>query len=378
MLRWNGRPDGTPRGRNRQGGGGRRGGSPVVRGGPAPAPHDWARSGVGRTRECPRLPPRSTALWIDCDTGIDDALALLLAAGDPAAELVGVSTVAGNCPLPQATENSLRVLELAGARRVPVSVGAAGPIAGTGADARHVHGEDGLGGCAGALPPARARPQAEHAAQALGRALRARPGQITLVATGPLTNLALALALDGGIARCARHVVVMGGAVVAPGNVGPTVEFNIAADPEAARAAFAAPWPLTLVGLDVTMEVRMGPAEAEALRAGAGPVAAFCAQALGAYMQAYERLGFRREAPMHDPLAVAVACDPALVSAVQLPIDVETRGELTRGMTVADLRVLARPTLLAGRRTVQVCRDVDAPAAIRRMMRAWGAASPGR
>ncbi len=323
------------------------------------------------------MPQRSTPLWIDCDTGIDDALALLLALGDPAANLIGVSTVAGNCPLPQATENTLRVLELAGARRIPLSAGAAGPLAGPTADARQIHGVDGLGGCAEMLPPARRRPQAEPAAQILVRTLRACPGHITLVATGPLTNLALALALDGDIARHARHVVVMGGAVAAPGNVGPTVEFNIAADPEAARTVFAAPWPLTLVSLDVTMDVCMGTAQVAALRAGGGPVAAFCAQTLTAYMRAYERLGFRPEAPMHDPLAVAVACDPALVQAVQLPVGIETRGEWTRGMTVADQRVLSRPTLLAGRRTVQVCREVNAQAAIRRMLRAWGAQPAG-
>lgn len=319
---------------------------------------------------------RPMPLWIDCDTGIDDALALVLGALDPAADLVGVSTVAGNCPLPQATENTLRVLELAGNRRSPVHPGAAGPLAGVSHDARHVHGDDGLGGCAAALPAPRMRPQGEPAAQALCRVLRGRPGQITVVATGPLTNLALALALDRGVAGCVRQVVVMGGAFTAPGNVAPNVEFNIAADPEAARAVFLAPWPLTLVGLDVTLQVRMGAAEAAACEAAGRPIPLFCGRVLRAYMAAYQRMGDRAEAPMHDPLAVAAALHPELVAAVQLPVDVETRGELTRGMTVIDQRVLQRPALLQGRRTVQVCHEVDVATARRRMLRAWGAEGP--
>lgn len=312
-------------------------------------------------------------LWIDCDTGIDDALALLLAAGDPGARLVGVSTVAGNCPLPLATANTLRVLELAALGHVPVSAGAAGPLVGPARDARHVHGDDGLGGQAGALPAARARPLGEPAAQALAAALRSQPGEITVVATGPLTNLALALALDPGCAACARQVVVMGGAATVPGNVGPAAEFNLAADPEAAAVVLAAPWPLTLVGLDVTMRVRAGAAEAAALRRAGREAPAFCAAAIEAYIRAYAALGLPGEAPLHDPLAVAVACAPGLVAAWEVPVAVETRGEFTRGMTVADLRVLSRPALLAGRRTLRVCHDVDASAALARMLRAWGA-----
>ena len=282
--------------------------------------------------------------------------------------------MAGNCALAQATANTLRVLDLAGAgRRIPVHPGAARPLAGDPANASQVHGADGLGGCAALLPAARARARGESAPAALAAALRAQPGQIAIVATGPLTNLAVLLALDPGAAALARQVVVMGGTVAAPGNVAPTVEFNAGFDPEAARAVLGAPWPVTLVGLDVTGRVRLGDAEATQLEAARTPVAAFCAAALRAYAAAYARLGDRGGAPMHDPLAVAVALDAGLVSALQLPVDVETRGELTRGMVVADQRVLARPALLAGRRTVQVCVEVDAGAAVRRLLAAWGA-----
>ena len=317
------------------------------------------------------MPLRRQALWIDCDTGVDDALALLFAARTPAAEIVGVSTVAGNCPLPMATENTLRVLELAGAGRTPVHPGAAAPLAAALRPAGDIHGDDGLGGCAGRLSPARTRTRPEPAAAALARALRARPGQITVVATGPLTNLAVMLALDPEAATLARQVVVMGGAVTAAGNVTPVAEFNIATDPEAARAVLTGPWRVTLVGLDVTMRVRVGAAEAVALRNGGGATGRFAADLIEAYGGNYGRVTGRAEAPMHDPLAVAVALDPSLVRAVQLPVDVETRGELTRGMVVADQRALAQVDALKGRRLVQVCVEVDERAAVARLTAAW-------
>ena len=324
---------------------------------------------------------RGQALWLDCDTGLDDALALLAACRTPGVELRGVSTVAGNCPLEVATENTLRILELAGAGRTAVPPGAAAPLVAPAGDAREVHGTDGLGGLATQIPAARGRPRPESAAAALVRALRAQPGRIAVVATGPLTNLALAQALAPDVPRLARQLVVMGGAVGVPGNVGPACEFNFAADPEAAAAVLAAPWPIVQVGLDVTLQVRLGEAEAVALEAApAGPgrsVPLFCAAALRAYAAAYTRQDGDGRAPMHDPLAVAVALDPSLVRAAQLPAAVETSGALTRGMLVADRRVLTRPSLLGGRRTIQCCLDVDVAAARSRLLSAWGAPPEG-
>ncbi len=296
----------------------------------------------------------------------------MFAARSPRVLLAGVSTVAGNCALPRATANTLAVLELAGAGRIRVHAGAARPLAGRPPDARDVHGDDGLGGCSHLLPSPRAGPRPEAAAAALAAALRARPGAMTLVATGPLTNLALMLALDPGAAPLARHVVVMGGAVHVPGNVAPTVEFNFGYDPEAAAAVLDAAWPVTLVGLDVTGRVRMGTAQAAALDGG-DAAARFCGAAVRAYAAAYARLGDPGGAPMHDPLAAAIAVHPELVSTLQVPVAVEMRGDLTRGMAVADRRVLERPALLRGRRTVGVSVDVDAPAAERRLLAAWGA-----
>lgn len=317
------------------------------------------------------MPVRRQGLWIDCDTGLDDALALLFAVCARTADLVGVSTVAGNCPLAMATDNTLAVLERAGAGRTPVHVGAAAPLCAALRPADTVHGDDGLGGCRSQLAPARGRPRPERAAAALAHALRAQPGQLTVVATGPLTNLALMLALDPEAATLARQVVVMGGAVTVPGNVSPVAEFNIATDPEAARAVLAAPWRVTLVGLDITMRVRLGRPEIEVLRSAAGAVPRLAADLLTAYAAAYDRNTGRPEAPMHDPLAVCVALDPGLVRAVQVPADVETRGELTRGMIVADQRAVEQPGRLEGRRPIQICVDVDEPAAVAALMTAW-------
>jgi purine nucleosidase len=313
------------------------------------------------------------ALWIDCDTGLDDALALLYACRAQGTELVGVSTVAGNCPLAQATANTLAVLGLAG-RTPPVVPGAARPLLAEPSYAREVHGADGLGGLAAELPAPTAAPAADpgHAAAALSQAAQARPGVLTVVATGPLTNLALAGLLDPELPRRVRALVAMGGAVAVPGNVGPVTEFNFGFDPEAAALVLRQGWPLTVVPLDVTLQCLAGPREADRLEGAADPVAAFVARALRRYQEAYEaRLG-RRAAPLHDPLAVAVALDPTLVDAVEVPVAVETRGEVTRGMLVAD----RRPGRAPGGPTARVALRVDADRALGRLLAHW-AQAPG-
>src|SRR6188768_2792434 len=185
-------------------------------------------------------------ILLDCDPGLDDALALLLAHGDPDLELVAVTTVGGNVGLSLTTKNALELREYLGFD-VPVAAGADGPLVGPTRDAVEVHGETGLGNTN--LPAATKPVDDRHAVELIIETLRAQPGAIHLVATGPLTNIALALKQEPAIARWAASFTIMGGSFTR-GNVTPAAEFNIYADPEAARIVFDADWRVTMVGLD--------------------------------------------------------------------------------------------------------------------------------
>lgn len=281
-------------------------------------------------------------LILDMDPGIDDAVALTYALLSGKAEVLAVGSVHGNVEAELAAENVLRVLERLGREEeVPVAVGARRPMAQPLATARFIHGEDGLGGTGLSAP--RRRPSGEHAVDQLIRLAHQRPGEITLVATGPLTNLGLALLKDPDLPRLLRRVVVMGGAAGCPGNITATAEANVWHDPEAADLVFRAGWPLTMVGLDVTMRVIFGPAERERLRrlAGRQPLALWLDRMLDFYVRAYERVLGAPVCPVHDPLAVAAALDEEVVRCREWPVRVELRGEWTRGMTVAERRPLA-------------------------------------
>ncbi len=276
-----------------------------------------------------------TPLIMDVDTGVDDALALLLALSSPEVQLIGVSTVAGNVPLHQTTDNTLRLLQWAGRDDVPVYPGAERPLVRNPVAAADVHGATGLG--AARLPAAHPVPAGD-GVEFLLRTLQARPGAVTLVATGPLTNLAQAEAQMPGVLRQARQVVIMGGAVRVPGNITPTAEFNFYADPHAARQVLAAAADLVLVGLDVTEQVWL---EQAALQASTGPYASFC-QAACEPVIAFEaaHYGFAG-LHLHDPVALGAALWPQLFRTEHLWLDVETTGELTGGQVVVDQRPLA-------------------------------------
>src|SRR5215212_4229852 len=209
-----------------------------------------------------------TKILIDCDPGHDDAIAILLALASPEVELVGVTTVSGNQTLDKTTANAIRVLELAGRADVPVAAGADRPLVRERFVAAYVHGETGLDGPT--LAPARAEPVAQHAADFLAE----RVADTTLVPIGPLTNVALMLALHPE-ARPDR-IVLMGGAI-AEGNVTPAAEVNLWADPEAAARVFASGIDLTMIGLDVTHKALMTIEHAETLR-GSGRVGRFVAE----------------------------------------------------------------------------------------------------
>jgi purine nucleosidase len=273
---------------------------------------------------------------LDVDTGIDDAIALLLACRSPELELVGVGTVAGNVDAELAARNTLRVLEVAGAGLVPVAVGASAPLLEPWADVGWIHGEDGLGNTS--QPEPIGQPSQEHAVDQLLRLSHEHAGALTVVAVGPLTNLALALRRDPQLPSRLARVVLMGGSARAGGNRSPQAEANIAVDPEAAAIVFEADLPRTMVGLDVTMQVRLDDDDVELFARSGDPVGELAAQLLPHYLGVYEATTGERRCAQHDPLAVAVAAHPDLVSTRSVPVRIETVGRFTRGMTVVDLR----------------------------------------
>ena len=274
-----------------------------------------------------------TPIILDCDPGHDDAIALLLALASPELELVGVTTVAGNSTLEKTTANALRVLEFAGRSDVPVAAGATRPLVRVQDVAAHVHGETGLDGPD--LPPPAGSPIGLHAVSFLAEQIRAREGRITLVPVGPLTNIALLLALEPD-ARPER-IVLMGGAI-GEGNRTPAAEFNIWADPEAARRVFESGIDVTMIGLDVTHQALITEAHTEELRR-VGRAGKLAAELLDFYGRFHRRTYTELAgSPMHDPVAVAHVIQPGLVDVRPARIDVDCGWEQGRGRTNVDWR----------------------------------------
>jgi pyrimidine-specific ribonucleoside hydrolase len=268
---------------------------------------------------------------LDCDPGHDDAIALLLALASPELELLGVTTTYGNQTLEKTTANALRVLELVDRTEVPVAAGADRPLARELVVAAHVHGESGLDGPV--LPEARAAPIADDAAAFMAASVHEAREPVTIVATGPLTNVARYLAEHGtdGVAR----IVLMGGAI-AEGNFTPAAEFNIWCDPEAAAAVLDSGLDVTMMGLDVTHRALLGP-DVEARLSSAGSVGAFVAD-LNVYFTRYHRETYGWDgAPIHDAVAVAHLIRPDLIETRHRNVEIELESELCRGRTVVDL-----------------------------------------
>ena len=287
---------------------------------------------------------------VDTDTASDDAVALIMALREPAVEVVAITVVAGNVPLPQASRNARYTVELCGAE-VPVHEGATGPLKRDLQTATFFHGEDGLGDRG--YPPPRRPPAAAHAVPALVAAIRAHPG-VVLVTLGPLTNVALALAEAPDIAPRVGRCVVMGGAACTVGNVTPAAEYNIWCDPEAAQACFRSGLPIEMVGWELSRE-----------DANLDNRSLFRAPGIS----------------LPDPVAMAVALDPEVVTRrSRHAVDVECEGTLTRGMTVVDQldvvrRGLAdaggwRPEAASEEPSVTVCWEIDVPRFKERLFRA--------
>ncbi len=277
----------------------------------------------------------SARIILDCDPGHDDAMAILLARGTPEIDLAAITTVAGNHQLELTTLNALRVCTLAGITDVPVAAGCAAPLIRPLVTAPEIHGTTGLEGHEWGEPNVKAVP--DHAVDLIVDMVMAAPGEITLVPTAPLTNIAMAVRKEPRIAERVREVVLMGGAYTR-GNVTPAAEFNIFVDPEAGAIVFAAGWPLTMIGLEVTHMAGATAAVFRRIGELNTPVARAVVGMLG-FLREQVRRETGVDAPhVHDACAVARVARPELVACQEARVDVEVAGRFTSGMTVTDFR----------------------------------------
>jgi purine nucleosidase len=303
--------------------------------------------------------------WIDTDVGSDDAVALIMALRHADVDVVGISAVAGNVPMEQAAQNALQVAELCGSN-VPVYRGADRPMLRALKDGTWFHGPDGLSGTA--RQPSRTL-EKRPAVEALLAAEREHDG-LVLVTLGPLTNIAVAVAQEPGLADRISRCVVMGGAACTYGNVTPAAEYNIWVDPEAARLVFLSGLPVEMVGWEFCQgEYALGPEEIEQLSAIGSPLSEFVLACNRTAIESYRKQTGEEALSLPDPVAMAVAIEPAIATRRGMhAVEIETESELTRGMTVVDkLGVVGNghnrtvwQQALTARRKVSVTWDIDA------------------
>lgn len=277
---------------------------------------------------------KALPIIIDCDPGHDDAIALILALASPKLNVLAVTTSAGNQTPDKTLRNALRILTLLGRHDIPVAGGAPKPLLRELIIADNVHGESGLDGPA--LPEPGFAPQALTAVELMAKTLRASAEPITLVPTGPLTNIALLLSAHPELKAKIARIVLMGGSA-GPGNWTPAAEFNIYVDPEAAEMVFGAGVPITMCGLDVTHAAQVMDEDIERIRAITNPIARTVAELLDFFMIYHRdpKWGFVG-APLHDPCTIAWLLRPELFTGIECHVSVETRGQYTVGMTVVD------------------------------------------
>jgi inosine-uridine nucleoside N-ribohydrolase len=300
----------------------------------------------------PGNPAKPQRIILDTDPGVDDAIAFFLALRSPELQVEAVTPVSGNVPLSLTLPNALCLLEIAGRSDIPVAAGAANPFIRRLVTAKYAHGNNGLGGVD--FPEPKTKPVAETATELICRLVRANPGQISIVAIGPLTNVATVLKSDSTIAPLIKSIVIMGGSL-SGGNVTPAAEFNIYVDPEAARIVFDAGIPLTMVGLDVTRKVVIHDEQVRALEAAQNPVSQAAGKILRANFNRLSKSGGAAGFAMHDPLTVAQLIDPTVVTLKDYFVEVETSGEITAGETVGYTRgpIRRSPPLDTGLPTVE-------------------------
>lgn len=271
---------------------------------------------------------------MDTDPGIDDALAILLALASPEVELAAVTVTGGNCPLEQGVRNGLDVLALGRAAHLPLSSGVALPLIRPAFTAPETHGFTGLGYAS--LPPSPAQPIDEHAVDLLIREIMAQPGEVTLVAVAPLTNVALAIRKEPRIVDAVRNVIIMGGALRADGNTTPLAEFNVYVDPHAAHIVFHSGMPITLIPWDITRDVQLSQNDVDRLLQRPGPIPQFIEEATRFYIEFHRNYFGYASCSINDPAALALAFMPELARTEHIYVDVEISSEATMGKTVGD------------------------------------------
>jgi len=306
---------------------------------------------------------------IDTDPGIDDALAIVLALQSRELQISAITTVSGNVPVAVATRNVFRIMSLIPSfPRIPVAQGAPKPLQKKPVYASGFHGDDGLGGLdclrdnAGSprYPVTSMTLSSRIAADEILYQLATTPQPITIIALGPLTNIATAIKKDKTAMASAKRIVLMGGAIGVAGNITAAAEFNIYVDPHAAGIVFTAGIPLTMVGLDVTYQVKLTAEDIATATAAHNTTASrFLIDCTRHPLESTAKRYGESRFFLHDPLAVGVVIDPSFVVTEALPVDIETQGDITEGMTVADRRLI-HPGLKKPP-TADVCIDVDAP-----------------
>lgn len=278
-------------------------------------------------------------ILLDCDPGHDDAVAMMLAWGNPSIELLGVTTVGGNQTLDKVTRNALSVATVVGMHDVPIAAGCRLPLVRPVEIAPDVHGDSGLDGVE--LPDPAVQLDPRHGVDLIIETIMSNePGTVTLVPTGPLTNIAMAARKEPRIVERVQEVVLMGGGYHV-GNWSPVAEFNIKVDPEAAHIVFNEKWPIVMVGLDLTHQALATDEVAERIAAVPGSVSQFTLGLFTFFRKAYQDAQGFEFPPVHDPCTLAYLIDPTIVETVKVPVDVELNGSLTTGMTVADFRAPA-------------------------------------
>ena len=307
---------------------------------------------------------------IDCDPGIDDTAAILLALASPELEVVAVTTTYGNASVETCTANALRVLSAAGRSDIPVFMGAGKPLLRPANEgwASHIHGGDGMGGVIGVggdaatvggelIEPPSVEVAGKHATLAITEAVIAEPGELTILALGRMTNVALALSLEPRLAGAVQEIVVMGGAVTVPGNVSGVATANLHEDPEAAAIVYRSGAAIAQVGLDVCNRVTVSPAQLEAIAAVESRATQLLSEATAYLREAYirtGRIGADDGVRYNDMPAIGYAVNPGLFTARPAFVEIETHSELTKGQTVADWN--------ATEPNARICLEVDAAA----------------